>query len=1243
MSRKPSMTAPTRGGISRTASSASIAMPPPSRIPNRPPSVISQSTASQSQKDHDGSESRSSSPSRRRKASAQSIKGKEPLRTNEDGEINIQVVVRCRGRSSQEVQAASPIITSTSGAISKSITVETTPVISSSLASFTTASSYGGSHQPMTKTYPFDKVFGPEADQTMIFNEVADGMLDEVLAGYNCTIFAYGQTGTGKTYTMQGDLELTPLAAPKSTAGIVPRVLHRLFSLLDASSSTEFSVKCSYVELYNEELRDLLAADYKGEATTASNGGLKLYEDGKKGVNIQGLEETGVRSLKEALNLLDKGVKRRQTAETKMNTESSRSHTIFSITVHVKENNVSRGGEDMLRIGKFNLVDLAGSEAIGRSGATDKRAREAGMINQSLLTLGRVISALVEKGSHIPYRESKLTRLLQDSLGGRTKTCIVATVSPTRSNMEETLSTLDYAIRAKSIRNRPEVNAHLTKAGLLKEYTGDIERLKNELMAAREKNGIYIPEEQWQEMQDSQIRMKSDYEEAKLKAGIIEVELVTIKKEFDEVTSRFITTSEELVQAKEAERQLTELLEETKVDLEKVRVELEEESVISKAYQTGEERINGVASGLKRTAEESVGDVGGLFDKLARKAKVLGSNADTATKFGGNLQGLSQDLRGGLAHLEDVHEGLGKDIKAKMETFAQRGQEMSEVDLQSLDKSFSIFNDLAKKLAASTEKGQKETAEASKAILAVQAEVQSNVRDWAQQISERSKNMIDEVLEYQEEHLTTVASVLGSTADLVDSVISTTLSHLQETSAAALKSKDIAVQASSKEISRLTAQNTLLVNLLAEEKAKSAALRTELIGNLTRMIEGFTQQQDDSWSNAIARVTTENDVAVDEMKLFSDTVEDEHLAEAARSQALEKKMGLSKQGGLDQRELGQQSLNNVRHNLRSKLSEYGVETSTRAETHVQLVDGQFEKLGKSAMGVSSKANARGTKNTDILMAISNGVEQTHESSKLRLSRLSEEIGDLSSTLLASSSTASASFAQSSQSASNTLQRIMDTTGTFLENGIQEDLPTGITPKKKSWNIPSKWERTGTREAVLANWRKRQSSPSASVVTGDIDQLQPVGSSDPSLGSDVQPGSEQFQDSDQYRYQDQNGVAESTAVSGPGQDPTSPRESIHSTTTSMVVSASAGSTAASASVPVPLQTRSIPTATIGTGLKFPSGGALGGKGKSLTATAGGKKLNGNGNANGLMEEKERPNVVVLGEGVGVNVPRRTRRN
>ncbi|KAG2462419.1 KIF11 protein, partial [Polypterus senegalus] len=244
-------------------------------------------------------------------------------------------------------------------------------------------------------------------------------------------------------------------------AGIIPRTLHQIFEKL-SENGTEFSVKVSLLEIYNEELIDLLSP------SPDVNEKLQMFDDprNKRGVVIKGLEEITVHNKDEVYQILERGAAKRKTAATLMNAYSSRSHSVFSTTIHMKETTVD--GEELVKIGKLNLVDLAGSENIGRSGAVDKRAREAGSINQSLLTLGRVIKALVERTPHVPYRESKLTRILQDSLGGRTKTSIIATISPASINMEETLSTLDYAHRAKNILNKPEVNQKLTKRALIK-------------------------------------------------------------------------------------------------------------------------------------------------------------------------------------------------------------------------------------------------------------------------------------------------------------------------------------------------------------------------------------------------------------------------------------------------------------------------------------------------------------------------------------------------------------------------------------------------------------------------------------------------------------------------------------------------------------------------------------------------------------------------------------------------------
>ncbi|EDV22771.1 uncharacterized protein TRIADDRAFT_3491, partial [Trichoplax adhaerens] len=310
-----------------------------------------------------------------------------------------------------------------------------------------------------TKIYTFDRIFTPETNQLNIYKSMVIPMIEEVLEGYNCTLFAYGQTGTGKTHTMIGQRDDQAFLSweddPK--AGIIPRALGQLFDRLEAMDG-DYTMRISYLELYNEDIYDLLCL-----GNIESQKKLRIFEDSsKKGkVVVHGAEEVLIRCKNEAFDVLNRGAARRQIAETELNASSSRSHTLLTISMEMKDKGFSTAEfakEETMKIGKLNLIDLAGSENISRSGASERRAREAGNINQSLLTLGRVINALVDGKSHIPYRESKLTRLLQDSLGGQTKTSIIATISLQSRDLEETVSTLEYARRAKKITNKPEVN-----------------------------------------------------------------------------------------------------------------------------------------------------------------------------------------------------------------------------------------------------------------------------------------------------------------------------------------------------------------------------------------------------------------------------------------------------------------------------------------------------------------------------------------------------------------------------------------------------------------------------------------------------------------------------------------------------------------------------------------------------------------------------------------------------------------
>lgn len=440
-----------------------------------------------------------------------------------------------------------------------------------------------------------------------------------MLQGYNCTIFAYGQTGTGKTYTMSGDMSENTLGLLSDAAGVIPRVLHSLFTKLE-SDEAESSVKCSFIELYNEELRDLVAVD----DTTK----LKIYDDAQKkghgATMVQGMEESYIKSAGAGIKLLQDGSHKRQVAATKCNDLSSRSHTVFTITVYIKR--TAENGEDFVSAGKLNLVDLAGSENIQRSGAENKRAAEAGLINKSLLTLGRVINALVEKGSHIPYRESKLTRLLQDSLGGRTKTCIIATVSPAKSNLEETISTLDYAFRAKNIRNKPQVNQTISKKTLLREFTAEIEKLKGELIATRHRNGVYLTTEGYEEITQESESRRILSEEQKAKIETMEANLRNKVQELFTLTGNFTSLKKDSDVTRQLLDETKGVLEKTEIVLADTRRNLAEETALRKAHQSTEEQLNNIGGELISTLERTVSDVGGLHNKIRRKTDLQTQN-----------------------------------------------------------------------------------------------------------------------------------------------------------------------------------------------------------------------------------------------------------------------------------------------------------------------------------------------------------------------------------------------------------------------------------------------------------------------------------------------------------------------------------------------------------------------------------------------------------------------------------------
>ncbi len=303
-----------------------------------------------------------------------------------------------------------------------------------------------------------DYAFGSDTKQAAVYEVVGKATIDDVLNGYNGTILAYGQTSSGKTYTMFGsDIY------DEECKGIIPRAAFDIFQKWETQSDVkEVDISCSMLEIYREDLRDLLVDDPTE---------LKIKESPEQGICVEGLSEMAIGCEEELMYWIDVGESRRVWAETQHNAVSSRSHTLLMLEVR------QIMGDGSEKRGILNLVDLAGSEKVGRSGAQGKIFQEGTKINLSLSALGNVIHALTSNLEHIPYRDSKLTRLLQESLGGNYKTTLVVTCSPHSSELAEGISTLKFAQRAKKLKNKVQMNIKNSPGQLLKV----IEQLREEL------------------------------------------------------------------------------------------------------------------------------------------------------------------------------------------------------------------------------------------------------------------------------------------------------------------------------------------------------------------------------------------------------------------------------------------------------------------------------------------------------------------------------------------------------------------------------------------------------------------------------------------------------------------------------------------------------------------------------------------------------------------------------------------
>nr|XP_043629073.1 kinesin-like protein KIN-7O isoform X2 [Erigeron canadensis] len=325
---------------------------------------------------------------------------------------------------------------------------------------------------PPTK-FDFDRIFGEDCRTVDVYESRTKDIVSAAVGGFNGTVFAYGQTNSGKTHTMRGS-NVEP--------GVIPLAVHDLFDMIQQKAEREFLLRMSYMEIYNEEINDLLAPEHRK---------LQIHESIERGIFVAGLREEIVTSPKQVLQFMDFGEAHRHIGETNMNLHSSRSHTIFRMIIESRdkvEDEYAESSCDAVRVSILNLVDLAGSERAAKTGAEGVRLKEGSHINKSLMTLGTVIKKLSEgaesQGGHVPYRDSKLTRILQPALGGNANTAIICNITLAQFHADETKSSLQFASRALRVTNCVHVNEILTDAALLKRQKKEIEELRAKLQGS---------------------------------------------------------------------------------------------------------------------------------------------------------------------------------------------------------------------------------------------------------------------------------------------------------------------------------------------------------------------------------------------------------------------------------------------------------------------------------------------------------------------------------------------------------------------------------------------------------------------------------------------------------------------------------------------------------------------------------------------------------------------------------------
>uniref|UniRef100_A0A8C7KPH2 Kinesin family member 4 n=1 Tax=Oncorhynchus kisutch TaxID=8019 RepID=A0A8C7KPH2_ONCKI len=465
------------------------------------------------------------------------------------------------------------------------------------------------------KAFTYDYVFDPTTEQEEVFNSAVSPLLCGLFKGYHATVLAYGQTGSGKTFSMGGTY--TSAQENEPTVGVIPRVVRMIFQEREKHTDCEFSLAVSYLEIYNEDILDLLCPSVSKDKPSTIN----IREDPKEGIKIVGLTEREVFSANEMVGCLELGNSARTVGSTAMNAASSRSHAIFTITLEQR-----RGADKSDNVvSKLHLVDLAGSERQKKTKAEGDRLKEGISINRGLLSLGNVISALGDeskKGTFVPYRDSKLTRLLQDSLGGNSHTLMIACVSPADSNIEETINTLRYADRARKIKNKPVVNVD-PRAAEMKRLKQQVQELQVMLLHAR---GGVAPVLSGTEPAENVSKILE-------RTRALQVENNNLSRALSEAAGQTALMFERIIMTEQANEKLQSKLQELKqhaackVDLQKVMETLEDQEL-----KENVEVIQNLQHVILQLQDESAG----LAATIEALAADCGAEGDDSPHVSGN-------------------------------------------------------------------------------------------------------------------------------------------------------------------------------------------------------------------------------------------------------------------------------------------------------------------------------------------------------------------------------------------------------------------------------------------------------------------------------------------------------------------------------------------------------------------------------------------------------------------------------